>query len=295
MLAIDKNLFPAEVVDGAITTPKLAALAVSGAKIADNAVSTIKITDGAITAAKIADGVIPGVDSYSGGLYVAVYPNSAAVVSTSGITTVTTGTLSTPTLNTANQKEATRRSSIASAATAGSVSGLRCSHLFCWRGNAPGLGGFRGKLSFALTNLVSGNRGFVGLQDTIAAPTNIDPLTSTGGNKVGIGFNTDTGNLQLIHNLSGVAPTTIDLGSAFAINTTDVWTIEIRCLENASSIDWAVTKAGSNAIAAGNLINNIPPNNVFLAPHMWMSNNAQALAVSPQFVKWIVTSKNGGG
>jgi hypothetical protein len=163
----------------------------------------------------------------------------------------------------------------------------------CFRGDAAGYGGFRYKLRFGLATTVAGNRGFFGLQDSIAAPTNVDPLTSTAGNKIGLGFNVDTGNLQLIYNAAGAAPTVINLGSNFSINLNDVWALELKCLEFADSIDWAVTKAGSTAIASGTLTTNIPANNIFMAPYMWMSNNATAAAVRYDLVGWRLTSKNG--
>ena len=232
-------------------------------------------------------------DPYAGGLYAAVYPSNTVNVTTLGVATTTTGTASTPSLVATSLREMARRTNFATATTAGSLAGLRSGQALCWRGTATGQGGFRLRCAFAISALVTGNRGFVGLWDATAAPTNIDPLTSTANSKIGVGFNSDTGNLQLISNLAGSAPTVIDLGANFAINTTDVWTLDIKCLENASDIDWAVTKAGSSAAASGNLNTNIPPSNGFLSPQIWISNNAQAASAAISLMRWVLTSKNG--
>lgn len=237
---------------------------------------------------------IPGLDPYSGCVYAESRPGSGVGVTQIGIGGQTvTGTLSTPALTIASYRSAIPRSSIVSAATAGSLAGLRTTTLLCWRGDAPGFGGFRYVHRFSISGLVAGNRGFVGLMNSTAAPTNVDPLTDTAGSKIGVAFNSDTGNLQLITNIAGTAPSVIDLGANFPINTTDVWKLELRCLENTSTVDWFVTKLGSTVVQSGALSSNLPGNTTFLTPQIWMTNNATALACTIQPVSWTLTSRSG--
>lgn len=230
--------------------------------------------------------------AYQGGLFASSGPNSTTTTSQSNCTVSTTGTVTTLAQSVGSFRSASRRTRFETAATAGALAGLRTGQTLVWRGNGVGLGGFRKVYRFALDTLVAGQRGFVGLQDTTSAPTNVDPLTSTAGNKIGCAFNIETGNWNLIHNTAGTAPTVISLGADFLINTSDVLTLEVRCLENASGLDWLVTKQGSSAAASGVASLNIPSNTTFLTPYLWTCNNATAALCAMSSMGWVVTSKN---
>lgn len=94
-----------------------------------------------------------------------------------------------------------------------------------WQSRDPGrvLAGERGgagrlqlRDQVGLEALQVGMRSFVGLYDgTPGAPTNVDPLAVTAQGKIGMAINANTGNWNLIHNLSGTAPTAIALGASF--------------------------------------------------------------------------------
>jgi hypothetical protein len=123
-----------------------------------------------------------------------------------------------------------------------------------------------------------GNRAFFGLSDSVANPTNIDPLTSPTIGKVGLAISASTGNWQLVSNIAGTAPTVLDLGTNFPVNVTDILELVLAALPNAAGIGYAVTNKASGAIASGTLTTNIPSNTTFLAPVGWMTNNATAAA-----------------
>jgi hypothetical protein len=233
-------------------------------------------------------------DPYAGGLYAESRYSNTTSTSQTGVGSTATGTLSTPTLAAGSQRSATKRSQVSSVATAAALCGIRPTHLLCWRGNAAGFGGFRLRFKFCLETIVVSNRGFVGLWDSTAAPTNVDPLTSATGNKIGVVIPADTGNLRVVTNTAGTVPTSIDLGVNFPVNNTDVWGLELKCLENANSIDWAVTKAGSPSLASGTVNSNLPSNTAFLGPQLWLSNNVTAAACAISQVSWTLSSKNGG-
>jgi hypothetical protein len=215
---------------------------------------------------------------YEGATDYAVRPASAATLATVGGTAPTTsGTLSTPTLAITNNVTATRRTLFTGAATAGVLVFVRSAALMCWRGNAANRGGFRQVMRFATETLVAGQRGFFGLSDLGATnPTNVDPLTSTAGNKIGVAFNVNTGNLQLINNAAGTLPTVLDLGVNFPINIANLYELVLAALPNAAGVDYTVTNKVTGNSTSGTLTTNIPANTVFMAPIQWMTNNATA-------------------
>jgi hypothetical protein len=219
---------------------------------------------------------------YAGATDYAVLPGSTATIATVGSTAPTaSGTLSTPALATTNHVTSTRRTLITGAATAGAVAFIRSAALMCWRGNAANRGGFQEVMRFATETLVAGQRGFFGLSDLGANnAANVDPLTSTAGNKIGVAFNLNTGNLQLINNAAGTLPTVLDLGANFPISTTNLYELVLAALPNSAGVDYAVTNKATGFSVSGTLTANIPANTVFMAPIQWMTNNATAAAFS---------------
>lgn len=189
-------------------------------------------------------------------------------------------------------RTASRRVQNTSGATAGSLASFHSNSTnLCpvLRGNVAGEGGFRVVARFSYTTLQSGCRGFVGLVDVNTAPTNIDPLaaaTTTPG-RIGIGFNSNTGNLQINHTLTGTAPTVIDLGANFAIDTTSLFELVMVCRPfsgTAGPVGYRVRKyttaSDSPAFeASGTLSTNLPAGTSLLHPVAWMTNNATAASV----------------
>ncbi len=209
-----------------------------------------------------------------------------------GTTFTNTGTAANPTPTTTSHLSSIRRATFSSGATAGTVASHRQSVQQVWRGNAAGRGGFFYTIRFGTSALVAGNRGFVGLSDVITAPTNVDPLTSTAGNKVGVGFNTNTGNWQLIANVAAAAPTVTDLGATLPLNTTDIYELALFSAPNGTSIGYRLKNITTNASVSGSLASNIPANTIFLAPHFWITNNTTAAAAILNFSGWYLESDN---
>lgn len=190
-------------------------------------------------------------------------------------------------------RTAVRRVQNTSAATAGALASFHCNSTnLCpvLRGNVAGEGGFRYVARFSFTTLQAGNRGFIGLVDVNTAPTNVDPLaaaTTTPG-RIGLGYNSNTGNLQINHTLTATAPTVIDLGANFVIDATSLFELVLFCRPHngtsAGNVGYRVRKyttAQDNPAfeASGTLSTNLPAGTSLLHPVAWMTNNATAASV----------------
>lgn len=211
-------------------------------------------------------------------------------VSGFGTTFTNTGTANNPTPTTTNLLTSTRRATFSTGATAGTVSSHRQSVLQVWRGNAAGRGGFFYTTRFGTSTLASGNRAFIGIADSVAAPTNVDPTTNTTPGKIGLAINASTGNWNLVNNVTGTAPTVANLGASFPVNTTDLYELVLFSPPNGSTIGWRVTNVSTGAQTSGSLSTNIPSNTTFLAPLFWITNNATAAAAIIDFGGWYLES-----
>ena len=193
-----------------------------------------------------------------------------------------------PALASTSLRNQTYRSTISTGATAGGLAYIRANTLRIWRGNAAGLGGFFVIHRFALAGLQAGMRAFAGIQDTAANPTNVDPTTTTTPGKIGLAINTNTGNWNLVHNVTGTAPTVIALGANFPVNNTDLYEVALFSAPNGSSIGYRVTNWSTNQQTSGTLTTNIPANTTFMIPSVWTTNNATGAAVTLDFISTYV-------
>jgi hypothetical protein len=194
-----------------------------------------------------------------------------------------------PTLATTSLRNQTYRGTIRSGTTAGGIAYIRANTLRIWRGNAAGLGGFFVVTRFSLSGTIqTGQRSFVGISDSIANPTNVDPTTNTTPGKIGLAQNAATGNWSLVHNVSGTAPTIIALGANFPINNTDIYEIGLFAAPNAASIGYRVTNWSTGQQTSGTLTANIPAATTFMAPVAWITNNAQGAQSELDFISTYV-------
>ncbi len=138
---------------------------------------------------------------------------------------------------------------------------------------------------FALSGtLQSGLRCFAGIVDVAANPTNINPVTTTTPGGIGLATDANSGNWRLVHNVTGTARTAIDLGASFPVNNTDLMELALYCAPNAGSIGYRVSNWSTGAQTSGTLSSNIPASTTFLAPVVWITNNATAASQTLDFI-----------
>lgn len=222
-----------------------------------------------------------------------VNPGGGAALTYFGITSTNAGTIAHPVLAATNTLTSTKRATFTSGNAAGSMASHRQSGLIVWRGNnvANAPGGFFFTIRFATSTLAAGNRAFVGLTNSIAAPTNIDPLTSTTYGKVGVAINTNSGNWNFIHNITGTAPSVTNLGAGFPVNNTNMYELVLFSPPNGTVINYRLVNISTGASVVGaTLPANIPSATTFLSPMFWITNNATASATAIAFAGWYLES-----
>jgi hypothetical protein len=216
-----------------------------------------------------------------------VLPGSGTGLTAFGTTPTNAGTVSHPTQTTTNLLTSSRRATFTTAATAAAISYHRQGNTLTTRGNASNIGGFRFSMTVGLEVLVAGMRSFFGLTDSVANPTNIDPLSSTTPGCIGLAINTNTGNWNLVSHASGSAPVVVALPATFPVNVTDAIELKLNCAPNSSAIDYKVTNLATNASQIGTLdAANLPGNTTYLAPTLWVTNNATAAACAISLIEW---------
>jgi hypothetical protein len=110
----------------------------------------------------------------------------------------------------------------------------------------------------------------------VAAPTNIDPTTSTTPGKIGMTINANTGNWNLVHNITGTIPTIIPLGGSYPVNTTDLLELILFAKPFDTVVTYRITNLSTNTQTSGTLSTNLPSSTTFLGRVIWMTNNATA-------------------
>lgn len=194
-----------------------------------------------------------------------------------------------PTQAVTNILTQTFRSTISTGATAGGLAYIRGNNLALVRGGGASIGGFTVIHRFALSGtLQSGIRAFVGIVDVAANPTNIDPTTTTAPGGVGLAINANTGNWNLVNNITGTARTSTGLGASFPVNNTDLLEIILFAPTNGSVINYRITNLSTAASTSGSLSANIPASTTFLTPSVWVTNNATAAAQTLDFISTYV-------
>ena len=221
-----------------------------------------------------------------------VVPSNTLSTTAVGTTPSNSGKLSIPALASTNLLTSARRIAFSTTATAGSVAGQRQNALMVWRGNAPGLGGFFYTVRFGTPKLQSGNHAFIGLSDSVAAPTDIDPLGSSATGEIGVAIDDATGNWQFVSNMAGMIPTVSDLGSGFSINTTDLYELVLYSPPDGTTVSWRVSDLSTGTITTGVATANIPEASTFLAPQFWISNAATPGIATLDFGGWYLESDN---
>lgn len=224
--------------------------------------------------------------------------NATTVPGVFGMAAVTaTGTATARNVATTNFFTRRHRLGYVSAATAGSLAGIRAAAAIWSMGvsGTPNHGGFEAIFRFGCSDAatVAGARQFVGLSSSTAAPTNVEPSTLT--NSIGVGHGAADTNLRLYYGGSA-AQTPIDLGANFPANTlsVDMYELTLYCPPGVNNaVYYRIKRLNTGDIADGTLTaaapgTQLPANTTFLGLQAWRSNNATALAVGLDIGSWAI-------
>lgn len=264
-----------------LTLPDTQSPAVPGA---DYGTIFIKKIAGRMMAAQIGpSGLDTALQANLGGNKVAVWMPPGGATTVPGVFGMAalsaTGTATTRAFATTNLLTRMARIGYVSAATAGSLAGVREAAAKYTIGAGPGLGGFFARYRFGVSDAaaVAGARMFVGLDALTAAPTNIDPSTKI--NCIGVGQIGTSDNLHIIRG-NATAKTPIDLGSNFPANTNaDPYELSLFAPPT-GGCHWQVHRLNTPYVASGFLPSTeIPVATQLLCHQLWRCNNATALAV----------------
>lgn len=226
--------------------------------------------------------------------YMQALGGNTATVYNLGITSAVTGSSASVALGTGSYFAQVNRLAINAAASSGASATNRSNGLIVYRGNASGRGGFhfmsRGGVGSAASNATL--RWWTGLYGTNSTIGNVEPDTLV--NMVGFGINAGETTVHFYTNDGSGTASRTDLGASFPANTlsTDMYTFEIWCAPNASTIYWRALRENTGDVTSGSVSSDLPSNTVFMHPQIWINTGTTATAVSWHFNKMAVSSKN---
>jgi hypothetical protein len=258
--------------------------------LADNAAATAPAAGSKLAALSIGGRSMPAFKNSSASAAAALQPTFAqnrvsiwqgacgsnAPVALGTATLTATGTATSANIATTNRQTRTQRLEylVTTAATT-AVAGWRYPNLgWTVGGAAADEGGFFYVCRWGPATGVATttNRAFVGMANTTAAPTDVEPSTIT--NIVGMGWDAADANIQIMHRGTG-AVTKINLGASFPVPTTDrTKAYELVMFSppgSTQSVSYTVTDLGTGATTSGTISTNMPTNTTLLAPRGWMS------------------------
>lgn len=194
-----------------------------------------------------------------------------------GLVISATGTATSENVATTNLHNYMRRRSwrITTASTT-AVAGIRGGALqFSVGGPSAGLGGFhlvwRWGPATGVTN--ASHRAFVGMRNSTAAPTDVNPSTLT--NICGMGYDSADTNIQFMYNDGSGTATKVDLGASFAKPNADLTSVyEIAMFARpgtTQSLTYEVTNLVSGAVATGTVTTDVPTTTTLINPYSYMS------------------------
>ncbi|MDZ4086049.1 MAG: DUF2793 domain-containing protein [Tabrizicola sp.] len=194
-----------------------------------------------------------------------------------GLVISATGTATSENVATTNLHNYMRRRSwrITTASTT-AVAGIRGGALqFSVGGPSAGLGGFhlvwRWGPATGVTN--ASHRAFVGMRNSTAAPTDVNPSTQT--NICGMGYDSADTNVQFMYNDGTGTATKVDLGAGFAKPNADLTSVyELAMFARpgtTQSLTYEVTNLVSGAVATGTVTTDLPTTTTLINPYSYMS------------------------
>lgn len=214
---------------------------------------------------------------YASGSHKAVFmaTNTTGGTAHWGFQITATGTVTAPTKATTNRFSFSNRwETLVTVASTSAVAGFRSNAGIAGFGNAAGMGGFYyNSVSGAATGLSNTNaRYFNGLSTSTSAPTDVNPSSLT--NCFGIGYDASDGNLQFMHNDGSGTCTKVDLGSNFAVTTTDrtnFYRLIMYAEDNGSVVYYKVIDMADGDTYTGSVNTNLPSNTLMFAPYGYTS------------------------
>lgn len=149
------------------------------------------------------------------------------------------------------------------------VAGWSYTETMWGRGANAGDGGFFMVCRFGIATgtSVSTRRCFVGLRNSVAAPTDVNPSTQV--NCIGVGYDAADAQLQIMHNDASGACTKIALGAFFPRPSTDrtsCYELALYCAPAGTTVGYEVTDLVTGAVANGTLSTDLPATTTLLAP-----------------------------
>lgn len=179
--------------------------------------------------------------------------------------------------------------------TAGAGAGIRGNTAFAALSSTANLGGFFATFRFGIATSVTGSRFFAGMYNSGAAfPPASEP--SAVSNVIGIGYDSGDTNFNFICHAAGSA-TKVDLGTNFPARTADGTNFyEVRLFAasgGGQSVYYSMERLNDGVVVNGGPITtNLPALGTILAPHINISNNAQAAAAIVDIQSFYVETDN---
>lgn len=173
------------------------------------------------------------------------------------------------------------------------IAGWRLPQVNWYLGNAVNLGGFLYNCRWgnATGGATTTSRAFVGLANSTAAPTDVEPSTLV--NMVGMGWDAADANIQIMTNDGTGVATKIDLGAGFPVPTTDrsgLYDLQFLALPNTASIFWKVVNVVTGAVASGLATTNIPAAATAMGPRGWISVGGTSSVIGITFCQCTIES-----
>lgn len=176
-----------------------------------------------------------------------------------------------------------KRLGFVSAATAAALCGARFAAAQFTTGDGSGLGGFTVIIRFGISDasIVSGARMFVGIRNSVSAPTNVE--TSTLTHSFGVGHGAADSNLMM-YGAGTAAQTPVDLGANFPISNTDAYEVALFSPPSeVRTVHWQVSRLGTSHVASGSFTGTaaqVSADTILLTcMNAYRTNNATAAAV----------------
>lgn len=175
------------------------------------------------------------------------------------------------------------RMSFSTAAAINQTSFWRSTTLLCYLGDAAGRGGFTFRARFSTATAGATQRNFVGLKNGAGAIVGtIQP--SALSNIIAMATDAGDANWSIMHNDGAGSATIVPLGASFPVNTTAVYELILSCEPNASSVDYSVTNLETGASTSGTLSSDLPAQNLFFEPQVWVGNAGTAASYTIEII-----------